>query len=831
MESTFIGFDKTANFSYETMSGVPCTRCANHCNRSIVSFSTGGSWTTGNRCERGEADPLRRGGGEEAANLIEERCRMLVSEYRYTPVREPQGKVIGLPRVLEFYDSMPFWSTFFRALGYEVRISDVRTLPHYERGQQFVASDTICFPAKLVHAHVLQLCEAGVDRVFFPYVMHQPAEGPIKSSCYMCSVLQGYPMVVRNSQNPESQFYPLAMDTPTFHFFSRRDRRRQICAYASETLHIDPREALEAYGQAEKALLMFRRMLREKTTNAIKQSSNNTFVAVLAGRPYQFDPMVEHGVSWMLTRMGVPVVPLDGLEGLDRVDLRNTRIEITNNFHTRILAAADLVARTPGLQLVQLVSFGCGHDAVLCDEVVRIMHEVGGKSPLQLKVDESAASGALGIRLRSFVESVSHSSNNAITQSSNQIPDPFPTKYTKPDKRLRTLFIPNISREVSVMLDAIFASEGFRVQTVPVGGIDQIHTGKRYSHNDICFPAQMVIGELIEALRASGLPQEEMAVGMVKFQCDCRMSNYAALLRKALDAAGYDRVPVMTTDPTDSKQAHPGVHLLGVRSVLKAVWGFQMMNILQELARKISPYELVAGSTDRLLTQSVEAIAADLAQSIRAARRKFDTAVRAFAALQYDRSRPKPRVLVTGELLVTYHPGSNFNIERYLEQNGMEAVFPRVTDQLCKDFLASMEEIRRFHADIPKYPFAISRAFDLIQDSLEKTALLHPLYRKAAKPAEIYEGVRHIIPLTLSCGEGWLMAAEIEHYARQGVTRFVILQPFGCLPNHISGRGVVKRLKAAHPGISILPLDLDPDTSYANVENRLQMLIMSANSK
>lgn len=830
MESTFIGFDKTASFSYETLSGVPCTRCANHCNRSIVSFSTGGSWTTGNRCERGEADPLPRIGGEEPANLVEERCRMLVSEYRYTPVREPQGKVIGLPRVLEFYDSMPFWSTFFRALGYEVRISDVRTLPQYERGLQYVASDTICFPAKLVHAHVLQLCEAGVDRVFFPYVMHQPAEGPIKSSCYMCSVLQGYPMVVRNSQNPESQYYPLAMDTPTFHFFSRRDRRRQICAYASETLHIDPREALEAYGQAEKALLMFRRMLREKTTNAIKQSGDNTFVAVLAGRPYQFDPMVEHGVSRMLTRMGVPVVPLDGLEGLDRVDLRNTRIEITNNFHTRILAAADLVARTPGLQLVQLVSFGCGHDAVLCDEVVRIMHEVGGKSPLQLKVDESAATGALGIRLRSFVESVKPISPISPTKPISPIPDPFPTKYTKPDKRLRTLFIPNISREVSVMLDAIFASEGFRVQTVPVGGIDQIHTGKRYSHNDICFPAQMVIGELIEALRASGLPQEEMAVGMVKFQCDCRMSNYAALLRKALDAAGYDRVPVMTTDPTDSKQAHPGVHLLGVRSVLKAVWGFQMMDILQDLARKIRPYELVAGSTDRLLAQSIEAIAADLAQSIHAARRKFDTAVRAFAALQYNRSVPKPRVLVTGELLVTYHPGSNFNIERYLEQNGMEVVFPRVTDQLRKDFLASMEEIRRFHADIPKYPFAVSKAFDLIQDNLEKTALLHPLYRKAAKPAEIYEGVRHIIPLTLSCGEGWLMAAEIEHYAREGVTRFVILQPFGCLPNHISGRGVVKRLKAAHPGISILPLDLDPDTSYANVENRLQMLIM-ANSK
>ena len=823
MKSSFIGFDALQGFGYETHSGVACQGCANHCSRSIVSFSTGGSWTTGNRCERGEADPLPRTGSEKPVNLVAERCRMLTMDYGHMALRPLQKETVGLPLVLEFHDSMPFWSTFFRALGYRIRISSVTTLPEYERGLPYVASDTICFPAKLVHAHVLQLCEAGVERIFFPYVMHQPAEGPIKSSCYMCSVLQGYPMVVRNSQNPESQYPSMIFDTPTFHFFSDRDRRRQICAYAVRTLHAQPDEAAEAYRQSEAALLMFRRMLRQKSAEVM--CSRHPMVAVLAGRPYQYDPMVEHGVSKMLAKMGVPVIPADGLEGLDKVDLSNTRIEITNNFHTRILASADVVARNPGLELVQLVSFGCGHDAVLCDEVVRIMQEVGGKSPLQLKVDESAAAGAIGIRVKSFVESVGNRKERIGLQ--RELPTAFPVKYFKADKQLRTLFIPNISEEVSMMLQAIFASEGFRVQTVPIGGIEQIHTGKRYSHNDICFPAQMVIGELIEALRGSGLPLEEMAVGMVKFQCDCRMSNYAALLRKALDAAGYGRVPVMTTDPADSKQAHPGVRLLGIRSVLRAVWGFQMMDILQELARKIRPYETVAGVTDSLLQASIRNIAGAIGHGIAYARRAFSTAIGDFIGLPYDRSHLKPRVLVTGELLVTYHPGSNFEIGHYLEANGMETIFPRVTDQLRKDFLASMEEIKEFDADIPKYPFAVSKAFDLIQDRLEKIAVRHPLYEKAAKPAEIYEGVRHIIPRTLSCGEGWLMAAEIEHYAREGVKQFVILQPFGCLPNHICGRGVVKRLKTAHPDISILPLDLDPDTSYANVENRLQMLIMS----
>ena len=195
--------------------------------------------------------------------------------------------------------------------------------------------------------------------------------------------------------------------------------------------------------------------------------------------------------------------------------------------------------------------------------------------------------------------------------------------------------------------------------------------------------------------------------------------------------------------------------------------------------------------------------------------------------IAYDRSTLKPRVFVTGELLVTYHSGSNFDIERYLERNGMETIFPRITDQLRKDFLAQVWQRRDFHADVPWYPRIITWLFDTVQRRLERIAVSHPLYEKAPKPAQVYELVRDIIPGTLSCGEGWLMAADIAHWAQSGVKSHIILQPFGCLPNHICGRGVIKRLKERYPDISVLPLDLDPDTSYANIENRLQMLIMN----
>jgi predicted nucleotide-binding protein (sugar kinase/HSP70/actin superfamily) len=230
------------------------------------------------------------------------------------------------------------------------------------------------------------------------------------------------------------------------------------------------------------------------------------------------------------------------------------------------------------------------------------------------------------------------------------------------------------------------------------------------------------------------------------------------------------------------------------------------------------------------MKECVSDLAASIAISRKEAMKAYKRSLDRLKAIRYDRSRLKPRCLVTGELLVTYHPGSNFNIEKYLEDNGMETIFPRVTDQLRKDFHASKVEIRDYKANIPKYPFAIAWLFDKMQKKMEKVASVHPLFTPGIKPADLYREVSDIIPETLSCGEGWLMAAEIAHYSKQGVNSHIILQPFGCLPNHICGRGTIKRLKEEFPQISILPLDLDPDTSYANVENRLQMLIMN-NSK
>ncbi|MGM9811142.1 MAG: acyl-CoA dehydratase activase [Paludibacteraceae bacterium] len=714
--SSFIGFEALKQFQYRIETDKRCGKCENNCALTVTRFlSLDRSFTFGNRCERGNRQdppriqpptpqsPAAPSADYTPADLFALRQRLLFADYPLPEEhRRVRKKVVGIPRVLEFWESMPFWTTFFRALGYEVRLSRPSSRARYEEGLPFVASDTICFPAKLVHGHLIDLVRQQADILFMPYVMHMPPEGTDHLSPYVCSVVQGYPMVTRHAWQPEER-YGVHFLTPVFHFFTPQDRHTQIERFAVGELHCTRREARRAYRCAEQAMLTFRQRLREAGGQALRQlREQGRYGIVLAGRPYHSDSMVNHRLPAYFTARGLAVFTVDSLPTLCEQDLEDTRVEITNNFHTRMLAAAKIAADTPELEYAQIVSFGCGHDAILSDEIVRIMETEGHKSPLILKVDESDAAGALSIRVQSFIESVAIRRRNARKQGATIIagvspaymvtaeqaePDRSPAatvRFLPADKQLRTLLVPNISREVSTLLCAVFAKQGFRVQGVPIGGIRQIQTGKRYSHNDICFPCQMVIGELIHALREGGYRQDEVAVGMVKFQCDCRLSHYAALLRKALDAAGYSQVPVLTTDPNDTKHTQPGVQLLSARAVIEAVHVFVMLDIVQDLVRRIRPYESNTGETDRLFQRIVNDLAEAIRQGIARATDTFRRAIQDLKQVPYDRTHLKPRAFVTGELLVTYHPGSNFHIEQYLEQNGMETIFPRVPTNCAK---------------------------------------------------------------------------------------------------------------------------------------------------
>ena len=846
-EKTFIGLDALDGFSYTQEANEPCPFCSNHCRRTIVRFSGGDQWVTNNRCERGEilGDPrdseVRRRLAEvsrkkaSVPNLFNLREKLLMQDYPYLEDVPAMGMTIGLPRVLAFWETMPFWRTFLRSCGFEVKVSPESTRKIYENGLYAVTSDTICFPAKLVHGHVRWLMDAGVDRIFMPSITTVSSENTEKTSQSMCAVVKGYPIVMRNSDNPSDRG-GVPFDAPLWHWYTEKDRDRQLTAYMKETFGLDEGLVRRAVAAADAAQEAFKNQLKAAGAAIIEDvKAAGKYAVVLASRPYQNDPLVNHELPDMFTAMGIPVLTADSIPGTEEIDLSSSRLDVVNNFHARMLTGAIMAAKESYLEYVQIVSFGCGHDAYLSDEIIRLMKEIAGRTPLVLKLDESDIQGPLRIRVRSFIETVNMRRRSGLNREPEHLRDPYPVKFSKQDIRDKIILVPNTSHAFCRIMSAALAGQGINAVPLEVGRENAIRLGKAYVHNDICFPAQIVIGEIIDALQSGKYDLDHVAVGMAKYIGDCRLTHYSALLRKALDDAGFGHVAILTNDDVDYHDMHPGFKMNLISAVRLAV-ALPMIDALEELLRKIRPYELESGSTEKAFETGMDALVEGLEKGgVSGAKRGFKKAIELMKSVAYDRSRRRPRVLIVGAYLLNFHPGANHEIEQYLEKNGFEIIEAKMTDVIQKSYFYQDSQVKEYHLEKPfkdkAYLSLVDRVFDMAHDMTDKIAAAHPLYEKAVKLRDLVKDSDQIIHHTFDAGEGVLIPGEIIHHAHKGCRNFVILQPFGCLPNHIVGRGIAKRLKELFPDAQILPLDYDPDVSFANIENRLQMLIMNAASE
>ncbi len=842
---TFIGLDAMDSFSYTQEANAPCPFCTNHCKRTIVRFPNGQSWVTNNRCERGEVlgdpkDPAvqklqreRMEKRDKVPNCYKLRESLLWKDYPVPEHVTSRNLVIGIPRVLSFWETMPFWSTFFRSLGFTVRVSAPSSHKLYESGLSAVASDTVCFPAKLVHGHIRSLANMHVDRIFMPSITSVQSENKEKTSEWMCAIVKGYPLVIKNSDNPEHVF-GIPFDNPLFHWYTKEDRNEQLTKYIHETYQVPESEIKEAICYADMAEDSFHQELLAEGERILKQvTEENRYAVILASRPYQNDPLVNHNLPEMFTSLGIPVLTADAVPGVNDVDLTNSRLDVVNNYHARMLGSAVIAAENPHLEYVQIVSFGCGHDAYLSDEIIRLMKQVSGKIPLVLKLDESEIQGPLRIRVRSFIETVRMQREKHEEALVHALTDPYPVKYEQKDRKERIVLIPNTSHAFCRVMSAVMEKQGLRAEPLPIGRDEAIRLGKKYVHNDICFPAQIVIGEALAALKSGKYDGKDVAIATGKYIGDCRLTHYSALLRKALDDAGFSDVPILTNDDADFHNLHPGFRL-NLLSALRIAYALPMIDILEELLRKIRPYELTKGSADAAFEQAMDAVINGLSRhGVNGAKHGFAKAIGIMKQVPYDRSHPRPTVLIVGEYLLNFHPGANHDIEAFLEQNGFEIIEARMSDVIQKSYFYRDMQVREYHLHKPLQEKLWYRMadlfFDLAHDAADKIASAHPLYdRPAVRLPELVKESDPIIHHTFDAGEGVLIPGEILHHAAHGCRAFVILQPFGCLPNHVVGRGISKRLKELYPDVQILPLDYDPDVSFANIENRLQMLIMNA---
>ena len=391
-ESTLISPEALADFSY-TSKEVRCGGCTANCQLSIIRFSNGGRYVSGNRCEKG-AGVQRKVAVPDLYSYKYDR----LMEMANTKLENGIGKV-GIPMVLNFYELFPFWHTFFTELGFTVETSGESDRKVYYKGQHTIPSDTVCYPAKLAHGHIETLLERDVDFIFWPCMGYNLQE-PDTDNHYNCPVVAYYPELMRANHkglNAKNFLYP----------YLDLNSRKNVISTMKKLLGGYPLRAKlpEAVDAAFEAMADFRRELAEKAQAVIEQArAEGRRIIVLAGRPYHLDKEINHGIHKLITSLGLAVVTEESVAALG--DMPKLHVLNQWTYHSRLYRAAQYVTTQPDMQLVQLVSFGCGIDAITTDEVRSIL-EAGGKLYTQLKIDENNNLGAAKIRLRSLIAAMS----------------------------------------------------------------------------------------------------------------------------------------------------------------------------------------------------------------------------------------------------------------------------------------------------------------------------------------------------------------------------------------------------------------------------------------
>lgn len=799
-----------------------CKGCGNHCMLTMNRFPTGDKFFSGNRCDF--AMKSRGGARKEEGTFLAWKEKRLFGGVPLDHDHAPRG-VIGIPRVLNMYEHYPYWLALFSALGFSVVLSRASDRGMVGKGQDTIPSQSLCFPAKLAHGHVADLAGQGITNIWLPCVPREGVPFGEAQGRFACPVVGGYPEALR--LNMRAAFPQMRLLTP---FVDLQAPSSVVRAIMEAFPAIPKREVERAVKVAKKALADYRADLHAHGEAYWRDNlAHGRPVVLLAGHPYHLDPLVNHGIPSLIESMGAAVVTEDAVSHLAPT-ARDLDVVNQWTFHSRLYRAAELVLATPGAELVQLVSFGCGIDAITSEQIKRLL-EPAGKLYTLLKIDEGDTLGAARIRLKSLLAAMADRVNAAHTQPIHWVTKPAVAK-PKPEKdselRERVLFAPQMAPLHFPLVTRVLQSLGWQVRLLPEVTPADIELGLKHVNNDACYPAIVVIGQLLAALqREPNLDHQKTAVLLAQTCGPCRATNYPSLMRWALEETGMKDIPIVSI----SGNSFAGVERLGLglkglhRLMLAVIYGDMLQRLwLHARAFALHPEAVEAlrvkwtqrggeaaasGDTGRLQSDLVE-MAAD------------------FKNLP-SMTGTKPKVGIVGEILLTYHPQANLEIVDSILKAGAEPFLPDFASFFLYCMYDAIFQAKNFAGS--KWEAAGSwlalQHFEGLRAIMNRALQLSGL-EGAKKLSEQLDLVKGVVSAGQEAGEGWLLTADMLDYLERGIDNIVCLQPFGCLPNHVTGRGVMRWLRETYAKANVCAIDYEAGTSKANVANRLMLFLNQA---
>jgi len=405
--------------------------------------------------------------------------------------------------------------------------------------------------------------------------------------------------------------------------------------------------------------------------------------------------------------------------------------------------------------------------------------------------------------------------------------------FTEEMKQSHTILVPNMLPMHFKLIGKVLEQEGYKVKLLETSGSHIAETGLKYVHNDTCYPAILVIGQFMDALMSGEYDKDKVALILFQTGGGCRASNYIHLLRKALEKAGMSHVPVISLSLTGLEK-HPGFRLslpLWRRFAFGVLYG----DLLMTLVNQTKPYEVEQGAAQALADEWTQTLAEEMCNgrhSYAKVKKNYRRMLESFAALPVERTE-KPRVGIVGEIFVKYSPLGNNHLEQFLVDEGAEAVIPGLLDfclYCCYNFLLDYKLYGMGKRWQLIYRIAYRYLLGKEQDMIDAIKA-HGRFDPPTIFTHTIELVQGTISMGVKMGEGWLLTAEMLELADKGVSNIVCTQPFGCLPNHICGKGMMKPIKAKNPDINIVAIDYDAGATKVNQENRIKLMLANARSK
>ena len=818
-----------------------CGKCQNNCLLTINTFSTGTEnrvFITGNRCERGaeiegnviDASNKKNTGvedvGEKLPNMFEWKYKRLFSYVPLKPEKAPMGDV-GIPRVLNMYENYPLWFTFFTKLGFRVRLSQRSSRNVYEKGIETIPSESVCYPGKISHGHVVSLLQQGVKFIFYPCAPYELQEDKGAGNNYNCPIVTSYPEVLRNNVDELRQDDSILYMNPFLPIYDKERLAERLCEeLVPKFLALTEKQIYDAVDAAWEEQQKFRDDIQKAGEEALERvirAGGNGIV--LAGRPYHLDPEINHGIPEMVNALGLAVFTEDSVAHLGSIE-RPLRIMDQWVYHNRLYRAASFVAGMPNLEMLQLTSFGCGLDAVTADQVDDIMRAKGRMYTL-IKIDEGSNLGAVRIRIRSLIAAVRerqrHNRKPMIKSAAYQR-----QVFTKEMKYSHTIIGPQMSPIHFRILKHAFNACGYNFVILDAVDPKAVDTGLKYVNNDACYPSIIVAGQMIAALESGKYDVNNTSLIITQTGGGCRASNYIGFIRRALTDAGFDKVPVLSLS-AQGFEKNPGFKITPglLHRLLMAV---MVGDVLMRVLYRTRPYELVPGSADALYEKwNAKAEKQVKSLSLSGYHKLLKGIIKDFDNLPLKPIK-KPRVGVVGEILVKFHPTANNKIVETIEREGAECVMPDLADFFFYSFSTGI--FRHEELAFPKQTERNAKLFVWFMELYRKKMKKYlNNSRRFEAPSSIYdlmEGVDDIVQLGNITGEGWFLTAEMVELIKEGVPSIACVQPFACLPNHVTGKGMIKELRRRFPGANISAIDYDPGSSEVNQLNRLKLLLSNA---